>query len=95
MIYTKEALEAAKLKVIGNPTVEEQAYINGWNDALDAVINNCGTKGHWFDQVIPFFLTCSNCGCSIWDEKHELFESDGELNFCPNCGADMRQNDEV
>ena len=48
MIYTKEALEAAKLKVIGNPTVEEQAYINGWNDALDAVINNCGT-----DDDIP------------------------------------------
>ena len=42
MIYTKETLEAAKLKVVGNPTVEEQAYIDGWNDALEAVINNLG-----------------------------------------------------
>lgn len=40
MIYTKEVFEAARLKVVGNPTVEEQAYINGWNEALEAVINN-------------------------------------------------------
>ena len=87
MIYTKEALEAAKLKVIGNPTIVEQAYIDGWNDALDAVINNCGTKGHWFDQVVTGFLVCSNCGYSIRSKT-----GNGELNFCPNCGAVM--NDE-
>ena len=55
MIYTKEALEAARLKVTGNPTVEEQAYIDGWNDALEAVMNNLGvsreTTNGFFDGL--------------------------------------------
>ena len=46
MIYTREAFETAKLKVVGNPTVEEQAYIDGWNDALEAVKNNLGLVFH-------------------------------------------------
>lgn len=43
MIYTKEALEAARLKVVANPDALEAEYIRGWNDAIEAVINNFGS----------------------------------------------------
>lgn len=36
--------------------------------------------------------TCSKCGKNLWDYFH--YSEDGaiieEPNFCPNCGADMR-----
>ena len=36
--------------------------------------------------------TCSNCGKNLWDYFH--YSEDGaiieEPNFCPNCGANMR-----
>ena len=37
-------LEAAKLQIVGKPNALEQAYIDGWNDALEAVINNFGVS---------------------------------------------------
>lgn len=44
-------------------------------------------KGEWIPKKFPYawyYPTCSVCG----------FENEGELNnFCPNCGADMRGED--
>lgn len=49
----------------------------------------------WDNTRIAFFLTCPLCGCSVWDNAREVFEGEnGKLNFCPNCGADMRQKDD-
>ena len=42
--YSQEEINAAKMIIVGNPTVEELAYINGWNDALDAVTDNLGKE---------------------------------------------------
>lgn len=42
MIYTKEALESARMNIVNTPTEIEKAYVEGWNDALEAVINNLG-----------------------------------------------------
>lgn len=39
---------------------------------------------------------CSNCGFFVpWDYQHKFISYIEEYNFCPNCGADMRgeQND--
>lgn len=48
-------------------------------------------KGHWernsecdVDVPEPFYYKCSNCGCPSRSNNH---------NFCPNCGADMREGD--
>ena len=59
-------------------------------------------KGHWISHrehcenlgVMPSGLSayewCSNCDCGIdvreWHRNH--------YNFCPNCGADMREGEE-
>lgn len=95
MIYTKEALEAARFAVVGKPDTLEQAYINGWNDALEAVRNNAGsvsreTTGHWITDQYAFFLVCSNCDRAINREYGEVFlESDSRYNYCPHCGVRM------
>lgn len=50
-------------------------------------------KGHWIKHVRHYYLpykytvadyTCSECGCWTGD-KH---------NYCPDCGADMRGEEE-
>ena len=50
-------------------------------------------RGHWIGTKeaedmgdIMKEFTCSVCGCCDWD----CTESES-FNFCPNCGADMRE----
>ena len=63
---------------------EGPAYRQGWNDAIDAVMDNEPSaqperkKGEWSDGYR--WQRCSLCkqtGKKSW-------------NYCPNCGADMR-----
>lgn len=41
--------------------------------------------GKWLDD--PDGYKCSACGAYF-----EIECGDGEINFCPNCGADMRDD---
>lgn len=91
MIYTKEALEAARMKVVATPDALEAEYIRGWNDALEAVINNFGsvsreTTGHWITTFYEMFPAESTVECSICHEEQPF---DIDRNYCPNCGAKM------
>ena len=50
-------------------------------------------KGHWKGEYFKypsglkiFFYRCSECG---YEERH-AYEDTKPSNFCPNCGADMR-----
>ena len=47
-------------------------------------------KGEWIDKMVRDWH-CSECGESV--PKQVRFDGycyDDKLNFCPNCGADMR-----
>lgn len=82
-----------------------RAYMMGWNDAIDAIVDNAPTvdtdlseysdklwkeayergrnerpHGKWLITWERYIFQCSYChGVS------------GKYNFCPNCGADMRE----
>lgn len=73
------------------------AYMSGWNDAIDAIIENAPTieaepvrHGHWIkkDHVFSkdtgiYRYECSECHCT--DEHNE----DREVPYCWQCGALM------
>lgn len=82
-------------------------YMRGWNDAIDAIVDNAPTacndnysmgyqdgvkkvlserpQGEWLEDSGN--IACSHCH-TIW-----LYR---KTDFCPHCGADMREaEDEV
>lgn len=76
---------------------DAESYKRGWNDAIDSIIENTPTieparkTGKWFPDNRPGggFGVCSSCGF-----PSEAFAADVLYKFCPNCGADMRgEND--
>lgn len=46
-------------------------------------------RGYWKGKPIAGYCTvrCSVCGSAFLD-------NDGKWNYCPNCGADMRDNND-
>ena len=69
----------------------------GWNDAIDTIMSETLTvdaepvvHGEW-NQITWTTYECSNCGVLwSWDGTQE----ENGMNFCPNCGADMRKENE-
>ena len=72
-----------------------------WNQAVQIVEDFPAAdvrpvvRGHWIGTKeaedmgdIMKEFTCSVCGCCEWD----CTESES-FNFCPNCGADMREEE--
>ena len=55
-------------------------------------------KSKWADNRIAFYRGCPECGAFVRANLDEVFLRDfpsavGRLNFCPNCGADMREGE--
>lgn len=83
-LISREALKEALHNEIGDHAL---------STAIDRVIDNAPTveerpQGEWikwnfktFGAMGDWEYKCSNCG-KVYD---------GEYNFCPNCGADMRE----
>ena len=79
---------------------ESESYKRGWNDAIDAVVDNEPTadvrenvRGEWITTYLdhvamgerPKILYCSVCNqCIAYP-----------TNYCPNCGASMGGNKNV
>ena len=104
-MISRSALRERKtpqVEIIGgrhNGKTKEQiveAYQKGWNDCIDAIIDNAPTvaerpQGEWkevngYDGDV--FYECNQCG-EPWILNAGTPE-ENNMNFCPNCGADMR-----
>ena len=46
-------------------------------------------KGNWIDNKVAFYHVCSECGACVTEVLYKIFLCEGELNYCPNCGAKM------
>lgn len=65
-----------------------KAYQQGWNDAIDAIIDNAPTvKGEWYYNYQNGWH-CSICNKSVKDMPTVMGKAD--FNFCPNCGVEMK-----
>lgn len=97
----REALSQAILDL--PPKMDEQGY--GWlgrrgvwqmvNDFPAADVRPV-VKSKWADNHVSFYRGCPECGAFVRANLDEVFLRDfpsavGKLNFCPNCGADMRE----
>lgn len=51
-------------------------------------VNSMRKRGKWIDDM-PFLYRCSNCNAT---SNSKLFKSN--LNFCPKCGSDNREDGE-
>jgi hypothetical protein len=52
--------------------------------------------GKWIkDCNVAFYWKCSECGAYLfWRKEDYLLRKNDNLNYCPNCGADMRSKNE-
>ena len=80
--------------------LQTDAYERGWNDAIDAIVENAETadvverkRGKWIrESPYAWMWTCS---CCKMDDAYaysagESFEPVLQDLFCPNCGAEMK-----
>lgn len=72
-----------------------------WNQAVQIVEDFPAAdvvpvvKSKWADNRVAFYRGCPECGAFVRADLDEVFLRDfpsavGRLNYCPNCGTDMR-----
>ena len=51
-------------------------------------------RGTWDKHMVSFYWRCCECGAIMRSNLSEVFLCDNwKINYCPNCGADMREAD--
>lgn len=78
---------------ICHDNVAVYAYKRGWNDAIEAIVQNEPTvepkRGKWIEHNphqwgLGIVFECSECGEEVYCEA---------CNYCPNCGARMEESE--
>lgn len=95
-ILRKAAIEKIRYQGIygsGYSNEERENDVVDMIESIPAADVRPVVRGHWIGTKeaeemgdIMKEFTCSVCGCCEWD----CTESES-FNFCPNCGADMRE----
>ena len=78
------------IKIIDNaPTVEVTDYDTGYQDGLEDGLYDIRPQGEWqfVNHYARPYRVCTVCHTERLDDKSTGW------NFCPNCGADMRGDD--
>ena len=81
-------------------TIIDGAYAKGWNACNSRWIESIRNlpsvepepkRGEWMRQETDYVWAdvCSECGKAYIGENYDMF-CKPPVNFCPNCGADMR-----
>lgn len=98
-----DALEEGKFHSIENWTpIESASWQRGWNDAIDAIIDNAPTvekHGHWIPRYDEWLSKrmgepyrskeewyAEECECSVCNGAMVMQE---DWKYCPYCGAKM------
>ena len=77
----------------------ENEYVYDTNAVLDSIDQQPTiearpvVRGEWDEDKYSFCNYCTQCGLII--ERGCIKWKTGELNYCPNCGADLRTKEEV
>ena len=84
-----DAIEREKIYGDGYQDGHRDGYDKGYNDAQRPqghwkILENQG----WFSDI----YICLYCGNTL--DMHGVNGGRGSANFCPNCGADMREDKE-
>lgn len=106
-LISREALKEHKFLTPDNPNATRfydettKAYQKGWNDCVDAIIDNAPTispkQGEWIEKVETKqlghgWLTTHEIVCSVCGGSGENDENIPQCwKFCPNCGARMKK----
>lgn len=86
VIYRQAAIEA--LESIGSlDTDADREYARGIFNALPSAESE-RKKGRWIKVSGKPAINCSACRYCSWSLSFE--DTVRRFNFCPNCGADMR-----
>ncbi len=66
----------------------------GREAAYDAAMKRDRAKGKWIlvlEGVLSTTYRCSHCGNYFEEHSNTLNAGRGDKKYCPNCGADMRE----
>ena len=95
-LFNEDSAKDAKFPIV--PEGISEVYVKGWNDAIDAIVNNAPTverpKGEWIPNDTLFHHGKTSYRCSVCNDV--IDDVPTCLNkplykYCPVCGADMRE----
>lgn len=79
----------------GGCIVDTKMYNKVMTEINSRLLRKPPRKGHW--EVVSdgygdntYICECSECKDTVWVYK----DANRKWNYCPNCGADMREDDE-
>lgn len=90
LIKRQDAIDEANAWLLECLKVQKQDRSCGLIRRLED-LPSAKTKGHW--RHYEGMLTCSNCNAEFYDDICD-FTGDDFMKFCPDCGCDMRGEEE-
>jgi rubrerythrin len=75
--------------------IAEQSYKNGYAKGYEDGKKDAVKQGQWVDGMVRDWR-CSVCGKKVPRQVHfDGYCYNDKLNYCPECGADMRGEEDA